>query len=70
MNDPILEETCRARDLQPHVLRRLQRHLADVIDPLIGDHQRLKEENASLRGELEALRTKAARRRREAEVPA
>jgi len=59
---PILEEFCRARELQTHVLRRMQREMRDTIQPLIDIGESAAKRIADLEAENESLRAKAAKK--------
>lgn len=64
MPDPQLEEFCRIRglsDCRPDVFRRLQRYVADTIQPQLDERLTLLNENASLKAQ-------AAKRKPVAEV--
>jgi len=54
MADPLLEEFARAPgSLRPDFFRRVQRHIRDVINPQLDERDRLLEENAQLRADLD-----------------
>lgn len=38
---PLIEEICRAREVQPHAFGRWQRELRDVIQPMLDERDRL-----------------------------
>ena len=40
--DPIIEQLCRARELRPDVLRRMQRYFRDEIQPKLDELDALK----------------------------
>lgn len=59
MFDPVLAEAVRARALQPHVFSRLQRHLRDVVDPILAERQSLLDRIAELEAALEKAQAKS-----------
>lgn len=61
--DPVIEEICRAREVQPHALGRWQRYLRDVIQPKLARLADLEAELNRLTeraADLEALTTAAS----------
>jgi NADH:ubiquinone oxidoreductase subunit D len=61
MPDPQLEEFCRIRgvaDCRPDVFRRLQRHVADTVQPRLDERERLLVENEELLTKVTALETR------------
>jgi hypothetical protein len=72
MGHPLVDEFCRAKtpDLRPDFFRRCQRVFRDEVNPVYDEAIRLREENADLKAKLEALQSKAQRRKAEAEVSA
>jgi len=65
MGHPLIEQFCRASQLHPDFLRRCQRVFRAEVQPLLEDRERLLEENASLRADVERLTVDAPRRKRE-----
>ena len=57
MADPKLEEFSRARELQQHFFRDVQRHVRDVIQPQLEEREQLLIENAELKSQIAALTT-------------
>jgi len=61
MPDPQLEEFCRIRglsDCRPDVFRRIQRHVADTVQPRLDERDRLLEEKAELQTKVTALESR------------
>jgi regulator of replication initiation timing len=67
---PVFEEFCRARELRPEVLHRIQRVVRTDIQPLLDERETLIEENAKLRERVAELEAKAGRQRKGEAVPA
>ncbi len=68
MGHPLLDEFCRSREpLRMEFYRRCQRIFRDEITPTLDEADRLRAENADLREQLEALKVKADRKRKDAE---
>ena len=44
---PLIEEICRAKDVQPHAFRRWQQELRQTIQPMLDDLERRKAEEAA-----------------------
>jgi len=65
----LLDEFCRAGELRPGKLHQFQREFRDQIQPLLDERERLLEENAALRAQLEAQPAKP-RAGKPVEVPA
>jgi len=61
MEDPMLDQFCRANTLQSHFFRQFQRYCRDVIQPKLNEREALLEENARLKADLEKLTAKKAR---------
>lgn len=59
--DPVIEELCRASELQPHVLRRMQDYFRGPIQQKLDERESLIEENAALTEELARLKGKKGR---------
>lgn len=59
---PVFEEFCRARDLRPEVLHRMQRVVRTEIQPLLDERETLIEENARLRERVAALEAEPKQR--------
>lgn len=60
MGHAIIDEFCRVyslSSLQNVHFRRMQRVMRDEIQPLLDDHDRLVQENAALKAEIETLKT-------------
>lgn len=66
MGHPLVDEFCRAHQLDPSFLRRCQRVFRDEVQPQIDERTVLLEENATLKATLKELTDKAARKRAEA----
>jgi len=63
MSQALMEEFCRVAglELKPEFFRRCQREFRDGILPLLAERERLLEENAALKEQLQArTRTKAS----------
>jgi hypothetical protein len=45
--DPIIEQLCRARELRPDVLRRMQRYFRDEIQPKLDRLEQLEAERTA-----------------------
>jgi hypothetical protein len=69
MDHPLLSEFCRASgQLRPEFFRRCQRVFRDEIAPMLTEVETLREENATLKQQLEALQAKAAKRKAEVQA--
>jgi len=44
---PLIEEICRAREVQPHALGRWQQELRQTIQPMLDDLERRKADEAA-----------------------
>ncbi len=67
MGHPLIDEFCRAKDsLRTEFFRRCQRVFRDEVQPQLDERDRLLEENAALKQQIETLQAKAARRKNEA----
>jgi hypothetical protein len=53
--DPIIEQLCRARELRPDVLRRMQRYFRDEIQPKLDELDALKAEQAKAKTAKKAV---------------
>ena len=62
MGHPLIEEFCRAHELQPHFLRRCQREFREIIQPMLDERDVLLAENTELKAKLE----KATKKKTEA----
>ena len=69
MGHPTIDEFCRAKDFQPHFLRRCQREFREQVQPQLDRLEAVEAENTSLKAQLARLQERATRCRDEA-VPA
>lgn len=60
MADPKIEEFTRAFELQPRFLRQMQEYLRTTVQPQLEERDRLIDENGLLRYENAALREELA----------
>jgi hypothetical protein len=70
MADPKLEEFTRASSLQPQFLHALQRYVRETVQPQLEERERLLEENARLKTQLERADRTRKPERPEKEVAA
>jgi hypothetical protein len=62
MGHPLIEAFCRqSGQLQPEFYRRCQRVFRDEVQPMLDERDRLLEENAALKAQLEKQNRKAAK---------
>jgi hypothetical protein len=62
MGHPLIEAFCRqSGQLQPEFYRRCQRVFRDEVQPMLDERDRLIEENATLKAQLEKQNRKAAK---------
>lgn len=64
MGHPLIDEFCRIAGVgscQSHVFNRLQRELRDDIQPKLDERERVLEENAALKIQIEKLSKKPAK---------
>ena len=65
MGHPAIHEFCRVKSmgsLRLDVFRRMQRLFRDEVNPRLDERDRLLEENAALKAEVERLTAKAAKK--------
>ncbi len=55
MGHPTIDEFCRAHDFQAHFLRRCQRVFREEVQPQLDERERLLDENAALKAQIETL---------------
>lgn len=58
MGHPLVDEFCRAADLKPTFIRRCQRVFREEVQTQLDERERLLEDNAHLKAQLEKLQTK------------
>ena len=57
---PLLEEFCRASEFQPHFLRRAQRELREVVQPLLDEREALLAEYTAKNARIAELEAQIA----------